>query len=191
MYSPAVEAAIAAALAAHAGQTRKSGLGVPYAVHPLHMALMLANMGAGQTAIVAALLHDAVEDCPSQWSLARIEREFGVEVAGIVGELSEDKSRTWEERKRAGIAKVAHMSVPAATVKAVDKLHNLHSLAAALSATSDPASVWQGFRGGRANTLELSGQLVHALRARVHSQLALALESAWQAVLEADRARAN
>ena len=191
MYSPAIETAIAAALSAHAGQTRKSGADLPYVVHPIHMALMLSKMGADETIILAALLHDAVEDSPQQWSLARIAGEFGAAVAGIVGELTEDKSRTWEERKRAGIAKVAQMSLQAATVKAVDKLHNLHSLAAALSTTSDPAKVWQGFRGGRANTLELSRQLVQALCAKVEPRLARALESALQAVLKADQARSS
>ena len=122
MYSPVVEKALGIALAAHDGQLRKAS-SEPYIVHPLHVALILARWGQDDDVIVAGLLHDVVEDCDG-WDLARVEREFGHHIAHVVGELTEDKSKTWEERKRAGIAKVPHMSPQAATVKSADKLHN-------------------------------------------------------------------
>ncbi|MBK7878408.1 MAG: HD domain-containing protein [Planctomycetes bacterium] len=177
MYSPRVEAALRAAHAAHAGQTRKSGGDVPYVTHPVHVALVLARLGAGETLLVAALLHDVVEDCPG-WDLERVAREFGADVAAIVAELTEDKSRTWEERKLAGIEHARTFSLAAATVKAADKLHNLRTLVDELRATIAPDHVWSRFRGGRTRTVELSQTLVDTLAPRIDPRLAAELRSA-------------
>ncbi len=184
MYSPVVEKALGIALAAHDGQLRKAS-SEPYIVHPLHVALILARWGQDDDVIVAGLLHDVVEDCDG-WDLARVEREFGHHIAHVVGELTEDKSKTWEERKRAGIAKVPHMSPQAATVKSADKLHNLQSLAASLRTCTDRAGVWKAFRRGPELTLALSGELVEALALRVEAKVVRSLRAALKAALEAD-----
>jgi myo-inositol-1(or 4)-monophosphatase len=184
MYSPVVEKALGIALAAHDGQLRKAS-SEPYIVHPLHVALILARWGQDDDVIVAGLLHDVVEDCDG-WDLARVEREFGHHIAHVVGELTEDKSKSWEERKRAGIAKVPHMSPQAATVKSADKLHNLQSLAASLRTCTDRAEVWKAFRRGPELTLALSHELVEALALRVEAKVARSLRAALKAALEAD-----
>ena len=64
----------------HAGQSRASG--EPYLVHPLEVALVLAEMRLDTTAIVAGLLHDSVED--TQVTVDEIKAEFGEQVAHIV-----------------------------------------------------------------------------------------------------------
>src|SRR5436305_7299313 len=64
----------------HAGQTRASG--EPYLVHPLEVAMLLADMKLDQVAIAAGLLHDSVED--TLVTIQDIEREFGPQVAHIV-----------------------------------------------------------------------------------------------------------
>ncbi|MCA9299190.1 MAG: bifunctional (p)ppGpp synthetase/guanosine-3',5'-bis(diphosphate) 3'-pyrophosphohydrolase, partial [Phycisphaerales bacterium] len=61
MYSPAVERALAVAIEAHARHVRK-GNGDPYAVHPVHMAMLLARLGLDDVTVQAALLHDVAED---------------------------------------------------------------------------------------------------------------------------------
>src|SRR5688500_4811132 len=108
MFSTSIERALRAAIAAHAGQIRKGLTPAPYIVHPLHVAMMLARWNQDESVILAGLLHDAVEDNPT-WTLQRVAEQFGAHVAGIVGELTEDKSRSWEERKRAGIDVVPHL----------------------------------------------------------------------------------
>jgi (p)ppGpp synthase/HD superfamily hydrolase len=184
MFSPGIERALQVAISAHEGQFRKSARPVPYVVHPLHVALVLARWGHDEDVIVAGLLHDVVEDCEG-WTAARVETEFGRNVARIVAELTEDKSKTWDERKRAAIEHVPHLSPQAATIKAADKLHNLQSLAAELRA--EPAdSVWRRFRGGREKTLATALELVEALSTRVEPKVARALRAAWKAVDEAD-----
>jgi myo-inositol-1(or 4)-monophosphatase len=84
------------------------------------MALMIARFGMDVTVILAAVPHDVVEDC-GEWSAQRVEREFGARVAGIACELTEDKSRSWRERKEAGVENISRMSAEAAAMKAVDQ----------------------------------------------------------------------
>jgi (p)ppGpp synthase/HD superfamily hydrolase len=183
MFSDKVERALRAALEAHRDQFRKGTQGVPYVTHPLHVALILARRGMDEDLIVAGLLHDVVED-NRQWSLARVAAEFGVHVKGIVEQLTEDKSRTWEERKRAAIEKIPHMSPEAATVKAVDKLHNLQTLLADLGAAEDQEEVWKRFNGGRQRTLEQDERLVEALCTRIEPNLGRSLRAAQAAVAD-------
>ncbi|MBI5365291.1 MAG: bifunctional (p)ppGpp synthetase/guanosine-3',5'-bis(diphosphate) 3'-pyrophosphohydrolase [Planctomycetes bacterium] len=183
MFSERIERALRTAQEAHAGQTRK-GLGaVPYVTHPVHVAILLARLGADDVAITAGLLHDVVEDCEG-WTDARVELEFGPEVAAIVRELTEDKSRSWRERKLDGIERVKHMSVAAATVKAADKLHNLRALVADLRSGAPASAVWARFNGGRDRTLELSTQLVNELVERVDPRLGRELRAAIEELHE-------
>jgi (p)ppGpp synthase/HD superfamily hydrolase len=176
MYSEGVERALRAAEAAHRGQVRK-GSDVPYVTHPIHCAIMLARLGYPETVLQAALLHDVVEDCDG-WTIARVEREFGGNVASIVAELTEDKTKSWEQRKRAQVEHAASMSAEALAVKAADKLHNLRTLRADLDAARDPREVWQRFTAGRDRTLAMSRALVDALAPRVEPRLARELEEA-------------
>ena len=185
-FSEAVERALRTTFAAHEGQTRKGDARVPYATHPVHVALLLARHGADDVALQAALLHDVVEDCPG-WSVERVAREFGREVAAVVAELSEDKGLGWEERKRAQVDEVARLSQRALAVKAADKLHNLATLAADLRRASDPELVWRSFRGGRDRTLAMSGDLVRALAARLEPGLARELSAAYDELAAAAR----
>jgi (p)ppGpp synthase/HD superfamily hydrolase len=188
MYSGIVERALNAAIAAHAGQSRKGDDASPYITHPMHVALMLARFGLDDDVIAAGLLHDVVEDCEG-WSLERVHTEFGAHVAGIVGQLTEDKSRSWAERKQAGIEKVPHMSPEAASVKACDKLHNLHSLVNQLRAAPDAETVWAKFNGGRDRTLASSHDLVEALAQRVDPRIAKALRAALKSLYEISEER--
>ena len=179
MPSQSIERALRAALAAHDGQLRKSAEPVPYAVHPLHVALLLARWGVDDDVVVAGLLHDVVEDSAG-WSLERVEREFGAHAASIVGQLTEDKSKPWGERKRSAVDGVPHLSPEAATVKAADLLHNLHTLAWELRGAPDLEAVWNRFRGGREGSLSTARELALALSQRVEPRVARALGSALE-----------
>jgi hypothetical protein len=104
-------------------------------------------------------------------------------VAQIVGQLTEDKSKTWVERKQWAIDHVPHMSPEAAAVKAADKIHNLQSLLADLRDAADSTQVWSRFRGGRELTLKMDAALVDALSRRTAPDLGRALRIAYEAVL--------
>lgn len=181
MFSEAIERALEVASEAHSGQQRRNRPGVPYLVHPVHIALMLTRLGCDEVTIVAGILHDVVED--SDWTLSRIEAEFGAEVRVVVGDLTEDKSLSWEERKQWAIDHIPHMDPRARTIKAADKLHNLSSLARDLEAADDPAEVWSAFSRGPAQSLAMSARLVEVLAPLVHPDLRSALRTAI-AILE-------
>ena len=177
VFSDSVERALIAAVAAHEGQVRKGPERRPYFVHPLQLALLLARLGEPDEVLVAALLHDVVEDSDA-WTLERVASEFGVEAAGVVGELSEDKSLSWADRKRLAVEHAPALSEAARTVKAADLLHNLYSLCTNLAAASDPDLVWTAFRGGRDDTLRMQRRLADALLPRLSPDLRDRLRSA-------------
>jgi len=180
VYRPAIERALRVAHEAHAGQTRKGG-GLPYVLHPIHVALILAGCNASEDVIVAALLHDVVEDC-EDWDLDRMQAEFGARVRSILDEVTENKDLAWEERKQAAIDHVPHLSPEALLVKAADKLHNLSSLLADLRAADDPDDVWRPFTRGPAQTLRMSRTLVEALVPHLDAALGKSLTDALEAL---------
>lgn len=138
---------------------------------------MLARHGLDEETIIAAILHDVVEDC-RDWTIARVEAEFGADVAGVVAQLTEDKSLSWAERKQAAVDHVAHMCDRAVAVKAADKLHNLESLVAELDRSEDVELVWVRFKGGREGTLRVARELIGALSPRLEPGFASALQDA-------------
>jgi len=168
-FSPAIESALRTALEAHEGQTRK-GSDTPYVSHPLHVAMLLARAGADEESIQAGILHDVVEDC-DDWTLDRLEAAFGPGVSGIVAQLTEDKSKTWAERKQAAIDHVADMSERARLVKAADKLHNMSSLLADLRAAERPEDVWANFNSSPAETVAMARGLAETLAAHLQHPL--------------------
>ena len=126
----------AAAFAAerHRDQRRKGKDASPYINHPLALANLLAQDGGERdaTLLIAALLHDTVEDTGT--TFAEIERLFGGDVAAIVREVTDDKSLPKAERKRLQVEQAAHISRAAQLVKLADKICNLRDLS-----TSPPA----------------------------------------------------
>ena len=91
------EKAVIFATNAHNGQTRK-GTNLPFIIHPLEVAAIVAAMTLDEDMLCAAVLHDVVEDC-DDISIEDIRHEFGDVVASYVYQESEDKSKTWVERK--------------------------------------------------------------------------------------------
>ncbi|HIW21696.1 MAG TPA: HD domain-containing protein [Candidatus Dorea intestinavium] len=121
-----IEKAKEFATKAHSGQVRK-GTKTPYIVHPLEVGDIVASMTKDEEIISAAILHDTIEDCPlvTQEILAK---EFSPRVASIVAQESEDKTKSWEERKRHTIE---HMKIAPIEVKMIglaDKLSNMRDI---------------------------------------------------------------
>ena len=76
-----IDKAYILAESAHRGQLRRSG--APYISHPVSVAIILVNFGMDTESVVAALLHDVVED--TSVGMDVIEKEFGKEIANLVG----------------------------------------------------------------------------------------------------------
>ena len=114
----------------HDGQTRASG--EPYLIHPLEVAIVLADLKLDSTAIAAGLLHDAIEDTPVTDD--DIRREFGDQVAHIVeGVTKIDKIEfaSREERQAENVRKMVLAMVDdirVVLIKLADRLHNVRTL---------------------------------------------------------------
>ena len=114
----------------HDGQTRASG--EPYLVHPLEVALVLAEMKMDPIAVAAGLLHDSVED--TSVTIADIRKEFGEQVAHIVEgvtKISKIDFATREEQQAENLRKMMLAMVDdirVVLIKLADRLHNMRTL---------------------------------------------------------------
>jgi (p)ppGpp synthase/HD superfamily hydrolase len=131
--SERISMAIAFGATAHAGQIRKY-TGEPYILHPIEVMGIVRNQSVGWTEdmLIAAVLHDVVEDTPI--ALTTIERRFGADVAMLVDDLTDKfmdhalgnrKYRKGMERERLGM-----ISDPAKTIKLADLISNTKSIVA-------------------------------------------------------------
>ena len=135
-----LEKAIRFATDCHAGQVRK-GTHIPYIVHPLETMNILRSMNADTNLLIAGVLHDTIEDTEANHDdiLAR----FGTDVVSLVDCHSEDKSKTWEERKTRAIQELAHFNKRLKMLVMADKVSNLRSIAADYKALGD--ELWSRF----------------------------------------------
>jgi len=112
----------------HTGQTRKSG--EPYITHPLAVTTILAELGMTEPTLVAALLHDTVEDTP--YTLGQLRKEFGDEVAELVDGVTKlDKVQYGDTAEAETIRKmIVAMSrdIRVLVIKLADRLHNMRTL---------------------------------------------------------------
>ena len=112
----------------HSEQRRRDSAGTPYINHPIEVAEHLSTVGgvADETILVAALLHDTVEDTDTTGE--EIEGRFGKEVLNLVLECTDDKSLPKMERKRLQIVNAQGKSPGAKMIKIADKACNLRSI---------------------------------------------------------------
>ncbi len=112
----------------HCGQLRKGESGEPYINHPIEVAHILAECLPEPDAalLVAALLHDTVEDTST--TREEIAARFGEDVAALVSEVTDDKSLPKERRKALQVENAPHKSPRAQNLKAADKISNLRSI---------------------------------------------------------------
>jgi hypothetical protein len=127
----------------HSTQRRKGASQEPYINHLLEVAALVAAGGGDQPTVIAALLHDAIED--QKISPDTIAAQFGEYVAAIVLEVTDDKSLSKAERKAIQIATASHKSHSAKLIKLADKISNVRAVA-----TSPPVSI--GRNNGGAST---------------------------------------
>ena len=121
-----VARAIAFATKAHEGQFRK-GTKRPYIVHPLEVGEIVATLTFDEEIISAALLHDTIEDCQG---ITRevLAQEFSEHVAELVAQESEDKSKTWLERKSHTIEHLKNAPYEVRMIGLADKLSNIRDI---------------------------------------------------------------
>lgn len=140
----------------HQGQKRKGDTGEPYINHPLEVASLLANIGGIDDidVLMAAVLHDTVEDCGVTADELRVL--FGDRVAGMVMEVTDDKSLDKPTRKRLQILHAPHLSPGAKLIKLADKISNISDV------TNNPPTGWSLER--RRDYIEWGIRVVAGLR---------------------------
>ena len=121
-----IEKAYILAEGAHRGQLRRSG--APYISHPVSVAVILVNFGMDTDSVVAALLHDVVEDTSVE--IGVIEKEFGKEIANLVEgvtKLGQVPYVSREEQQAENIRKMflaMAVDIRVMIIKLADRLHN-------------------------------------------------------------------
>ena len=114
---------------AHDGQKRKSG--EPYIIHPIAVACIVAKeLELGANPVIAAFLHDVVEDTP--FTIDDILKRFGKDVAFLVGTLTKKTKEQYEMSKQVDNYKqmldTIHYDIRALLIKLADRLHNMRTL---------------------------------------------------------------
>ncbi|MFI5534445.1 RelA/SpoT family protein [Kitasatospora sp. NPDC051853] len=112
----------------HRGQTRKSG--EPFITHPLAVTMILAQLGAGTTTLVASILHDTVED--TEVTLDQVAEEYGPEVAYLVDGVTKlekvDFGAAAEAETFRKMLVATGDDVRVMVIKLADRLHNMRTI---------------------------------------------------------------
>jgi guanosine-3',5'-bis(diphosphate) 3'-pyrophosphohydrolase len=162
--------ALAFAAHKHRDQRRKDADASPYINHPIALADVLVNEGGVDEpdVLCGALLHDTVEDTDTTGE--ELVAKFGERIAGIVLEVTDDKSLVKAERKALQVEHAAHISREAKLVKLADKICNLRDVA------GNPPAGWSLER--RREYFEWARQVVDRLRG-VHPGLEKVFDAAY------------
>lgn len=149
MYAtPVVRQALQVSARAHDGQFRKGGE-VPYIVHPVSVALILAEFTEDEATLAAGLLHDVLEDCPDVYSEEQMREDFGNLITDTVKAVTKDLTITdWHISNEKYLEKLrASKNGRAIMVCAADKINNL------TDTLEDPEvqtpEIWDKFTGSK------------------------------------------
>lgn len=181
-FSVRFDEALAFAACAHRAQVRKGTPhpGVPYIVHPMHVATILRDHGFDEDLCIAGLLHDTVEDTDA--SADAIAAQFGANVAALVAAVTEQKTTTagqkrpWRDRKLEQLDHLRRGGPRVAALKCADALHN--AAATTMDVERNGASVWARFNAGPADTVWYYSQIVELSGAALGADHSLVKELA-------------
>jgi (p)ppGpp synthase/HD superfamily hydrolase len=159
MYSPRIELAIIRVLESHGLRERKAGEGFE-ASHVISVALIVRDFGFDEDTIVAAVLHDTLED--TALDAAIIRRDFGERVLAIVQDVTEPpKLQPWAVRKAAYIDRLRRSPLDEArAVASADKIHNLSRM---IDGSRRDADYWRLFNAGLDDIAKYQQDVFHAL----------------------------
>lgn len=153
-----IHEAIIFATLKHQNQKRK-GTEIPYIVHPMEVMQLLSAEGLPEEIIIAGILHDTLEDTDT--NPEEIEQKFGKAVLDIVLTESEDKSKTWRERKQHTIDCLKKDTMATKLVCCADKLSNIKSMYADFLSIGE--KLWQRFNAPKEDIKWYYESIVNAL----------------------------
>lgn len=164
----------------------RKGTEIPYMAHLLGVASLVigeaghAPVPVTEDMVIAALLHDAVEDHGGEPRLRDIEQNFGPDVARMVEGLSDSLSvdpnnkAPWEERKRVYVARLAGEPLDTQLISAADKLYNARSILADYRHIGP--EVWKRFKRGANQQMGYFRELLGVFKAGPPNRIVEELE---------------
>jgi (p)ppGpp synthase/HD superfamily hydrolase len=172
MYSYRVEQAIRAASVLHKDQTRRGSMPFPFMTHLVATAFTLLDYTDDEDVIVAAFLHDSLED--TDYTVDELREDFGGRVSDIVETLTEPKStseqkHTWKDRKIAYIKQLKHGPEEALLVAAADKIHNFRTIVEDYAHAHD--RFHQDFGNNFTERLEVYQQIANTINSRLKNPI--------------------
>lgn len=131
MYSYRIEQAIRASAVLHRDQLRKGSMPFPYITHLVATSYTLLDYTDDEDVIIAALLHDTLED--TDYTVAELREDFGERVCKFVEAVTEPKSEageklSWRGRKKAYLKQLKEAPQESLLVAAADKIHNFRTI---------------------------------------------------------------
>ncbi|GGA84759.1 HD domain-containing protein [Ornithinibacillus halotolerans] len=150
---------------AHKGQKRKNS-DADYITHPIRVAQRLESEGFSDELVCAGYLHDVVED--TIYEIEDIEKHFGKKVAQLVAAHTEDKSKSWKERKQHTIDVIKNGVKEVKYLIVADKLDNLLGLEKDLNTLG--SVVWNNFNAGIADQKWYNESIVRYMRTGLSSE---------------------
>jgi (p)ppGpp synthase/HD superfamily hydrolase len=176
--TPRLQKAINLATTAHRHQLRKDKQ-TPYIAHPFSVSVLLSEYTDDEDIIIAALLHDIIEDVPEMYSEQQMRVDFGDRVVGIVLEVTEDKSVTdWQERKRQYCKGLESDSQEALLLSTADMLQNLTSMLETYDEVG--SKFFENFTTDQATRVKAYAKRIAILKRRLHSPLVARLEEVFE-----------
>jgi (p)ppGpp synthase/HD superfamily hydrolase len=175
----------------------RKGTDVPYMAHLLGVASLVMGEAGGRVRVtedmvIAALLHDTVEDHGGMARLRDVEQRFGPEVARMVAALSDtfaddhDKKEGWEERKLAYLERLRSEADDVLLISAADKLYNAKSILDDHRLIGD--AVWERFQRGADKQMWYFNELLEIFRGHPTNKIVDDLERVVRELSELARA---
>lgn len=167
-YSRLVARAVEVASIAHEGQYRKNlTQQIPYVSHSIMVGFILQRANYADDVVAAAMLHDVLEDTDYPRSL--LASEFGPRIMNWLDCITEhDKSLPWEIRKQCYREQLIEAPTEALAIAVADKIHNLHSILAAMDEGED---IWAQFTRNRQQTLANLKSVLQIVESRMQGSL--------------------
>jgi (p)ppGpp synthase/HD superfamily hydrolase len=167
-HTPQIKKAIQFAARKHHGQMRMESEPLPYITHLFSVALLVAEDGAHDDVVTAALLHDTLEDTDT--TREEITSQFNERVASLVESVSEikeeeERKMDWKERKEQYLTNLGKASDDAVLIAIADKIDNIESKIETFE--KDGEEIHARWKQPRAEYLWFHGEALRIAQARL------------------------
>lgn len=172
MYSYRIEQAIRAASVLHKDQLRKGSMPLPYVTHLMATAFTLLDYTEDEDVIIAALLHDTLED--TDYTIEELEEDFGGRVREFVEAVTEPQSTqehriSWRAKKEAYTKLLKKGPKEAVLIAAADKMHNFRTIVEDYG--DDPGRFAQDFGNNYDERLAVYQEISNVINSRLEGSI--------------------